>query len=34
MGLMNEVKAQLRGSKLLFNVLWWGFHIGLFALGW
>ena len=34
MGIWSEVKAQTRGSKLLFNVLFHGFHFGLFALGW
>ncbi|RFU24911.1 hypothetical protein B7463_g11424, partial [Scytalidium lignicola] len=28
------VKAQFRGSKLLFNFLFHGLHIGLFAFGW
>ncbi|TVY31965.1 NADPH oxidase [Lachnellula occidentalis] len=34
MGPRNEFKAQTRGTKLLFNVLFHGFHVGLFALGW
>jgi len=34
MGFWSEFKAQTRGSKLLFNFLFHGFHIGLFALGW
>lgn len=28
------IKAQTRGSKLLFNFLFHGFHAGLFVLGW
>lgn len=31
---MSELKAQTRGSKLLFNFLFHGFHIALFAVGW
>ncbi|KAJ8058136.1 hypothetical protein OCU04_012993 [Sclerotinia nivalis] len=34
MGLLQFLKGQLRGTKLLFNFLFHGFHIGLFALGW
>ncbi|KAF7871484.1 hypothetical protein EAF04_003591 [Stromatinia cepivora] len=34
MGLLLFLKGQLRGTKLLFNFLFHGFHIGLFALGW
>jgi NADPH oxidase len=34
MGFWNEFKAQTRGTKLLFNILFHGFHIGLFVLGW
>lgn len=34
MGFVNTVKTQATGSKLLFNVLFHGFHIGLFILGW
>ncbi|CAD6445514.1 9841d052-7d7d-4c37-b1a4-d768b1be15bb [Sclerotinia trifoliorum] len=34
MGLLQFLKSQLRGTKLLFNFLFHGFHIGLFALGW
>ena len=34
MGFWAEVKAQTRGSKLLFNFLFHGGHVGLFALGW
>ncbi|TVY33934.1 NADPH oxidase [Lachnellula subtilissima] len=34
MGFMNELKAQTRGTKLMFNFLFHGFHVGLFALGW
>ncbi|CAL3972681.1 unnamed protein product [Diplocarpon coronariae] len=29
-----EFKAQMRGSKLLFNFLFHGLHLGLFILGW
>jgi NADPH oxidase len=38
MGTMQEfwtfIKAQTRGTKLIFNFLFHGFHVGLFALGW
>ncbi|EPE24558.1 Riboflavin synthase [Glarea lozoyensis ATCC 20868] len=34
MGLGAFFKSQVRGSKLLFNFLFHGFHIGMFALGW
>ncbi|KFY68588.1 hypothetical protein V496_00974 [Pseudogymnoascus sp. VKM F-4515 (FW-2607)] len=34
MGLWQDVKHQMWGTKLLFNVLFHGSHIGLFALGW
>ncbi|KIM94724.1 hypothetical protein OIDMADRAFT_207378 [Oidiodendron maius Zn] len=34
MGFWNVLKAQARASKLLFNFLFHGFHIGLFVLGW
>ncbi|KAL5345781.1 hypothetical protein ACLOAV_009535 [Pseudogymnoascus australis] len=34
MGLWQDVKHQMWGTKLLFNVLFHGGHIGLFALGW
>jgi NADPH oxidase len=34
MGLLDTIKAQLTGTKLVFNVLFHGLHIGLFALGW
>lgn len=33
-GTWDMVRSQFTGSKLLFNVLFHGFHIGLFALGW
>ena len=33
-GSWETVKAQVTGGKLVFNVLFHGFHIGLFALGW
>jgi NADPH oxidase len=29
-----HVKTQTQGTKLLFNVLFHGFHMGLFAIGW
>ncbi|PSS12747.1 hypothetical protein M430DRAFT_21815 [Amorphotheca resinae ATCC 22711] len=28
------LKSQMRGTKLLFNFLFHGFHVGLFVLGW
>ncbi len=34
MGFWQEFKNQTRGSKLLFNFLFHGFHVGMFALGW
>ncbi|KUJ24117.1 uncharacterized protein LY89DRAFT_573348 [Mollisia scopiformis] len=34
MGFVDTVKTQATGTKLLFNVLFHGFHIGLFVLGW
>ncbi|PMD20799.1 hypothetical protein NA56DRAFT_573211 [Hyaloscypha hepaticicola] len=34
MGFFEEFKKQTRGTKLLFNTLFHGAHIGLFALGW
>ncbi|KFZ08661.1 hypothetical protein V501_05865 [Pseudogymnoascus sp. VKM F-4519 (FW-2642)] len=34
MGFLEAVKNQLWGTKLVFNVLFHGGHIGLFALGW
>ncbi|KAB8305032.1 hypothetical protein EYC80_004337 [Monilinia laxa] len=34
MGFLQALSGQLRGTKLLFNSLFHGFHIGLFALGW
>ncbi|KAL2063441.1 hypothetical protein VTL71DRAFT_5246 [Oculimacula yallundae] len=34
MGFAAELKAQTRGSKLLFNFLFHGFHIFLFIFGW
>ncbi|KAM3065414.1 hypothetical protein ACMFMG_011464 [Clarireedia jacksonii] len=33
-GLGQYLLHQIQGTKLLFNVLFHGFHIGLFALGW
>jgi NADPH oxidase len=34
MGFMEEVKKNLWGSRLLFNILFHGGHIGLFVYGW
>lgn len=34
MGFLKTVGHQLWGTKLLFNILFHGGHIGLFALGW
>ncbi|CAG8958952.1 hypothetical protein HYFRA_00012949 [Hymenoscyphus fraxineus] len=34
MGFLSYMKTQTRGSKLLFNFLFHGFHCGLFAFGW
>ncbi|TGO56455.1 hypothetical protein BCON_0077g00090 [Botryotinia convoluta] len=34
MGAVQFLKEQTRGTKLLFNFLFHGFHIGLFAFGW
>ncbi|KFY14694.1 hypothetical protein V492_02452 [Pseudogymnoascus sp. VKM F-4246] len=34
MGLWDNVRRQLWGSKLIFNILFHGGHAGLFALGW
>ncbi|KAG9233174.1 FAD-binding domain-containing protein [Amylocarpus encephaloides] len=34
MGMLEFIKSQTRGSKLLFNTLFHGAHIGLFILGW
>ncbi|ELR05322.1 hypothetical protein VC83_06343 [Pseudogymnoascus destructans] len=34
MGFLESVKHQLWGTKLVFNVLFHGSHIGIFALGW
>jgi len=34
MGFWAEVKHQITGTKLMFNVLFHGGHMGLFALGW
>ncbi|KAL2435070.1 NADPH oxidase 1 [Exophiala dermatitidis] len=31
---MATLKSHFAPSKILFYVLWWGFHWGLFALGW
>jgi len=27
-------KADLTGWKIIFYILFWGMHIGLFAVGW
>jgi NADPH oxidase len=34
MGFFEEFKKQIWGTKLLFNIIFHGGHIGLFALGW
>ncbi|OBT70095.1 NADPH oxidase [Pseudogymnoascus sp. 23342-1-I1] len=34
MGFWQEVRHQMWGTKLVFNILFHGGHIGLFALGW
>ncbi|KAI1145203.1 cytochrome b-245 heavy chain subunit beta [Nemania diffusa] len=34
MGLVSLVKKQFTASKLIFHVLFWGFHWGIFAYGW
>jgi hypothetical protein len=34
MGFWDTVKKQFWGWKLVFNLIWHGGHIGLFALGW
>jgi NADPH oxidase len=34
MGFMDQLKKQLWGSKLLFNIIFHGGHMGLFAFGW
>jgi len=34
MGFIKAVQAQFRPSKLLFNVLFHGLHVGLFVFGW
>ncbi|KAJ8118290.1 hypothetical protein ONZ43_g4020 [Nemania bipapillata] len=34
MGLVSLVKKQFTASKLIFHVLFWGFHFGIFAFGW
>lgn len=31
---MERVKKELSGAKLLFNIIFWGGHVGVFALGW
>jgi NADPH oxidase len=33
-GVLALLKKQLTPQKLLFNVLFWTFHWGLFAYGW
>ncbi|KAK0747820.1 FAD-binding domain-containing protein [Apiosordaria backusii] len=33
-GLVPLLKKQLTGSKILFHVLFWSFHWGIFAYGW
>lgn len=34
MSLVGLLKKQLTPTKLLFHVLFWGFHWGIFAYGW
>lgn len=34
MGFFQTLSEQFRGTKLLFNFLFHGLHIGLFAFGW
>ncbi|KAI1362719.1 cytochrome b-245 heavy chain subunit beta [Xylaria arbuscula] len=34
MGLVALIKKQFTASKLIFHVLFWGFHWGIFAYGW
>jgi NADPH oxidase len=34
MGLGAKIKKQATGQKLLFNILFWGAHWGVFAFGW
>ncbi|ESZ91337.1 NADPH oxidase [Sclerotinia borealis F-4128] len=34
MGFFKTLSGQLQGTKLMFNFLFHGFHVGLFALGW
>ncbi|KIV97047.1 hypothetical protein PV10_00849 [Exophiala mesophila] len=31
---MATLKSHFSGSKIIFYVLWWGFHWGMFAFGW
>ena len=33
-GMKAFFKREFTGSKLLFHVLFWGVHWGVFALGW
>lgn len=33
-GLVPLLKKQLTGSKILFHILFWTFHWGIFAYGW
>lgn len=34
MGLIPLLKKQLTPTKLVYHVLFWGFHWGIFAYGW
>ena len=34
MGTDNFFQRELTGRRLLFNILFWGGHWGVFALGW
>lgn len=34
MGQRNWFLTNFTGRKLVFNVIFWGGHIGIFALGW
>lgn len=31
---LNHVKRELAGRRLVFNIIWWSVHWGLFAYGW
>jgi hypothetical protein len=34
MALAEFAKKQVAPTKLMFNLIFWGAHIGIFALGW